>query len=159
MYRPQNVYKSPEGCEEQSCIYSFDLTNTPVLAGTLQPLQTAYRIPLELDKDGDFYLRAISTTDPSARIEIRLEDPKRNPLSDSEYPRQQMNLQPPEVYSWTQGIGIVALDSDDYGVYCQAGSRLLLYIYNNSGANPQTMAGLVINLWGVKRYSNERCAA
>ena len=158
-YRPQNVYKSPKGCEDQSCPYSFDLTNTPVLAGTLQPLQTAYRIPLELDKDADYYLRGISSTDPAGALEIRLEDPKGNPLSDSENPRQQTNLQPPEVYSFTQGLGIVALDSDDYGVYCPAGSRLLLYVYNNSGANPAVMTGIVVNLWGIKRYSGERCAA
>ena len=61
MYRPQFAFKSPIGCEEQRCVYSFDFTNTPVLTTTLAAGANIDRIPLRLDKDADFYLRGINT--------------------------------------------------------------------------------------------------
>lgn len=164
-YRPQFAFKSPLKCDEQRCIYSFDFTNTPWLATTIAAGDIISRIPLELDKDADFYLRAISTLSVTgAGLEIRLEDPKGHPLSDIDNLVETQNFQYPELYSEMFGAGIVALDNaDDYGVFCQQGSRLFLHLYNNGpapiilGANGNPP--LVVNLYGVKRYSGDRCAA
>jgi hypothetical protein len=156
MYRPQFAFKSPVNCEEQRCAYSFDQTNTPRLASILTPGSEILYIPLELDKDADFYLRGIQTT-AQAALEFRLEDPKGNPLCDTGNVLQESNFQYPGVYSQTNGAGIVTLDNaDDYGVFCQAGSRLYLHLFNNGIAN---VGGLVVTLHGIKRYSGERCAA
>lgn len=164
MYRPQFAFKSPADCEEQRCVYSFDLTNTPWLATTLAAGDNISRIPLLLDKDADFYLRGISTPDVGGSdnnlpgLEFRLEDPKGHPLSDIENLAVEINYQYAALYSATDGAGIVVQDADDWGVFCQAGSRLYLYLLNNS-ANPIALTTFVVNLHGVKRYSGERCAA
>jgi len=163
MYRPQFPYTTPPKCEDTRCVYSFDLTNTPWLNTTLAAGANIPKIPLQLDKDADFFLRGISTTDVGAAsllpgLEFRLEDPKGNPLSDLENAAVEINYQFAGLYSATDGAGIVTLDSDDWGVFCQQGSRLYLYLLNNSTA-PIVLAGFVINLHGVKRYSGERCAA
>lgn len=160
-YGPQFAYKSPADCEEQRCVFSFDHTNTPWLATTIAAGAQIPRIPLLLDRDADFYLRGIQMTDfdnPDG-LEIRLEDPKGNPLSDRESQLEEMNFQYPALYCAMSGAGIVPLDNaDDYGVFCQSGSRLYLHLFNN-GANNVTLTGMVITLHGVKRYSGERCAA
>lgn len=168
MYRPQFAFKSPAGCEEQRCVYSFDLTNTPVLATTLAAGATISRIPLVLDKDADFYLRGVNTMPiPSGPVvilsgvglEIRLEDPMGHALSDRENLLQEADYQYPELYSEMNGAGIVPLDNcDDYGVYCQAASRLYLHLFNNGTASIN-LALFILNLHGIKRYSGERCAA
>jgi hypothetical protein len=157
-YRPQFPYKlAPEGCTDQRCVYSFDYHNTPRLAMVIPAGDQFLRIPLQLDKDADFFLRGFVTSS-IAGIEIRLEDPRGHALSDIENLDEEMNFQYPGLYSQSSGAGIVALDSDDYGVYCVAGSRLYLHIFNTSTVNV-LLTPLVINLHGVKRYSGERCAA
>jgi hypothetical protein len=167
MYRPQFAFKSPADCEEQRCVYSFDFTNIPWLATNLAAGANIQRIPLLLDKDADFYLRGISTMplpSPGPQfqgdgLEFRLEDPKGHALSDTENRIEESNYQYPELYSEMDGAGIVTLDNcDDYGVYCQAGSRLYLYLLNNSTA-AIALNVFVLNLHGIKRYSGERCAA
>lgn len=160
-YRPQFAFKSPADCEEQRCVYSFDQTNTPVFLGNIQPGDSISRIPLPLDKDADFYLRGISTSDivPSG-LEIRIEDPKGHPLSDVDNLDDTINYDFLPLYSATDGAGIVALDNaDDYGVYCQQGTRLYLHLFNNTTNVAYALSFLVLNLHGVKRYSGDRCAA
>jgi hypothetical protein len=168
MYRPQFAFKSPADCEEQRCVYSFDFTNTPLLAVTIAAGASISRIPLLLDKDADFYLRGIDTMPlPSGPLiilmgqglEIRLEDPVGHALSDRENALEVIDYQYMELYSEMNGAGIVPLDNcDDYGVYCQAGSRLYLHLFNNSAANINLNL-FILNLHGIKRYSGERCAA
>jgi hypothetical protein len=167
MYRPQFAFKSPADCEEQRCVYSFDFTNTPWLATTIAAGATISRIPLLLDKDADFYLRGVNTMPlPSGvgiasgqGLEIRLEDPLGHALSDRENALEVINYQYMELYSEMAGAGIVPLDNcDDYGVYCQAGSRLYLHLFNNS-VNAIDLNLFILNLHGIKRYSGDRCAA
>ena len=167
MYRPQFAFKSPSGCEEQRCVYSFDFTNTPVLTTTLAAGANIDRIPLRLDTDADFYLRGINTMplpSPGPTIlgdglEFRLEDPMGHALCDRENLLQEADYQYPELYSEMDGAGIVPLDNcDEYGVYCQAGSRLYLHLLNNSTA-AIALNVFILNLHGIKRYSGERCAA
>ena len=163
MYRPQFAFKSPVNCEEQRCPYSFDRTNTPWFTTTLAAGNNIPRIPLVLDKDADFYLRGIATPNFGIAanlpgLEFRLEDQNGHPLSDSENLVEEINYQYAGLYSATDGAGIVVQDCDDWGVFCAQGSRLFLYLYNNS-ANPIALATLIFNLHGVKRYTGERCAA
>ncbi len=161
MYRPQFPYATPPKCEDQRCVYSYDQTNTPVLTGTLAAGSDKSRIPLLLDRDADFFLRGISTTDVGgnplgALLTLRLEDPSGNPLSDSENSLQITNYQITALYSATDGAGIVALDSDEWGVFCQQGSRLYLYLYN-AGVGTFDLTNLVVNLHGIKRYTGDSC--
>lgn len=158
-YRPQFPYKSPPKCEDQRCPYSFDSSNTPVLANVaLAGGAQAQRIPLQLDKDADFYLRGIQVFAPLfSALEFRLEDPRGNPLSDTENASDTINFQYNALYGETDGAGIVALDSDDYGIYCDAGSRLCLYVLNN-GTAPVNLTLFVVSLDGIKRYTGDRCA-
>jgi hypothetical protein len=117
------------------------------------------RIPLELDHDADFYLRGIQTGGTIQGLQFRLEDPKGHPLCDTENSLQEMNYQFPGLYSEMDGAGIVTLDNaDDYGLYCQAGSRMYLYVLNG-GATIINLAQFILTLHGVKRYSGDRCAA
>ena len=159
-YHPQFAFKSPVDCEEQRCVYSFDATNTPWLATALAAGNNIPRIPLLLDKDADFYLRGIQARQYNgSALEFRLEDPLGHPLSDRENLVLETDYQYPGLYSEMDGAGIVTLDNaDDYGVFCQAGSRLYLYLLNNS-TGAIALTGFVLNLHGIKRYSGERCAA
>jgi hypothetical protein len=154
VYRPQFPYITPKGCTDQRCTYSFDFTNTPFLNAVIPSLSSIDRIPLPLDKDADFYLRGISTLSQpqgTAELMFRLEDPSGHPLNDTDNVLQTTNYVFPSLYSQTDGAGIVALDSDDWGIYCQAGSRLYLWLWNNGGASfDLTLA--CFNLHGVKRY-------
>lgn len=160
MYRPQNVFQEPANCEVQRCVYSFDSTNTPNLANTaLAAGAVISRIPLQLDKDADFYLRAIQTPDDNNGLEFRIEDMKGHALSDKDNAEELRNYQYPALYSAMDGAGITALDNaDDYGVFCQQGSRLTLWIFNN-GPAAINLTTWVINLHGVKRYTGGTCQA
>lgn len=154
-YRPQFAYpvaNSP--CEDQRCSYSFDASNTPALAGTLAAGFSLSKIPLLMDTDAPFYLRGFVV--PVTALQFRLEDANDNPLSDQGNSLQGTNFQFPALYSETDGAGIVALDSDDWGMYLPAGGAPLLYVYNPTAA-PVSLAGVFINLHGVKRYPGANC--
>jgi hypothetical protein len=157
MYTPQNVFSEPRNCDVQRCVYSFDRTNTPWLTTTLAAGANISRIPLQLDKDADFFLRAIQTTDNGVGLEFRLEDMKGHPLSDKDNVVTLTNYEYPALYSAMDGAGITTVDNaDDYGVFCQQGSRLTLWLLNN-GPNPINLTALVVNLHGVKRYTSGTC--
>lgn len=160
MYRPQFAYPTPEGCEDQRCHYSFDGSNTPSLVGNLGAGLSTPKIPLLLDSDADFFLRAIQLQ-PGLGLQIRLEDGDGNPLSDSGNIAvaagiQKQNYVDPALYGEPDGAGIVALESDEQGVYFRRAGGLSLYVTNPTAA-PISLANIVVNLHGVKRYSGEKC--
>ena len=155
MYRPQFVYPAPPApCEDQPCQYSYDSTNCPVFAGTLQPGQQTSRIPLPLDEDAAFYLRGIST---NGLASIRIEDCNGNALSDSENAQNSSNFAHPYKYADTLGAGFVALESGNDDIFCPAGGNLLVYLYNGT-AGILYLNTCALNLFGVKRYYGEGCA-
>lgn len=168
MYRPQFAYSTPKGTEDHRCHYSFDASNLPVLTGLLAAGASTGRIPLLLDSDADFFLRAIQIQDRvlpllllSSGLRIRIEDCYGNPLSDSEnlpaaVGTQRDNYESPALYGETDGAGIAALETDEQGVYCPSGGRLTLYVFNPTAA-PVALSAIVLNLHGVKRYSGEKC--
>lgn len=155
MYRPQFVYPLPPApCEDQACMYSFDQTNLPVFSGTLAAGAQTGRLPLKLDKDADFYLRAIHS---KGAISFRLEDTDGNALSDSENAANGTNFELPNEYSNTAGAGGVALESGAGGIFGPAGGNYVVYLYN-AGTTTIDLTTCALNLVGVKRYDKEVCA-
>lgn len=155
MYRPQFAYPLPPApCEDQTCMYSFDATNLPVFTGTLAAGAQTGRVPLKLDKDADFYLRAIRS---QGLVSFRLEDTGANPLSDSENANNPTNFELPNQYSRTMGAGLVALESGADGIFGPAGGNFVVLLYNATAATI-TLSTCALNLVGVKRYRGERCA-
>jgi hypothetical protein len=169
MYRPQFAYRTPKDAEDHRCHFSFDATNTPFLVGNLGAGLATGRIPLLMDSDADFFLRAIQIQDrslifpfPSSGFQVRLEDCYGNPLSDSGNSpvvagTQRDNYVAPALFGEPDGAGLVALESDEQGVYCPRSAGLSLYVLNPTAA-PISLANIIINLHGVKRYSGEKCA-
>jgi len=155
MYRPQFSYPLPDApCSDQACLYSFDQTNLPVFLGTLAAGARTGRIPLKLDKDADFYLRAIRS---QGAISFRLEDTDGNPLSDSENATEGTNYELPNEYSRTLGAGFVALESGAGGVFGPAGGNFVVYLFNTTAVTIN-LTTCALTLVGVKRYNSEVCA-
>jgi len=162
-YRPQFPYRpAPTGCEDQRCQFSFDSTNTPFLTQTLASGSQIQRIPLNFDRDSEFFVRGISTPSPgdggttAGLLQFRLQDQKGNPLSDVDNSQVTTNFVFPNLYSATMGAGIVALDSDDDGVYVPRGGVWYLYLYNG-GSGDFDLTTFVLNIHGVKRYTKGKC--
>jgi len=150
MYRPQFAYPpSPAQCKDQSCVYSFDATNTPYLASIAAHDPGTNQIPLQLDQDADFIIRAIRI--PQTSLRVLLEDCFLHAIVDSNPNNQCLN---PRFWAETDGAGFVALESDNWGIWCPAGGILIAYVQNPTAA---PITGMVINLAGVKRYSGVRC--
>jgi hypothetical protein len=155
MYRPQNACQLPEPpCEDQACMYSFDQTNLPVFLGTLAAGAQIGHIPLRVDKDADFYLRAI---DSQGTVSFRLEDGDGNALSDWLNARNSTNYELPNEFSNTAGAGLVALEGGAGGVFVRAGGNFILHLFN-AGATTIELSTCALNLAGVKRYSEEVCS-
>lgn len=159
MYRPQFAYSTPEGCEDQRCHYSFDASNTPFLVGALAAGRFLSKIPLPMDSDADFYLRGFQLE--ASGLTLRLEDCYGNPLSDSgnlipAAGTQFNDFEAPALYGESDGAGVVALESDEWGVFCPRGGVLCLYLFNATAA-PINLSSIIVNLHGVKRYSGEKC--
>ena len=155
MYAPQFAYPAAPGkCDDQRFSYSYDATNLPAFTGTLAAGQQTGRIPLSLDKDADFYLRAINIQGAAS---VRLEDPDNNPLSDSDNRLQAANFMLPAEYGDSSGAGVVALDAGAGGVYGPAGGNFMLLVAN-LGSTPIELSTCAITLHGVKRYTEKGCA-
>jgi hypothetical protein len=154
MYRPQFVYPDEsKGCKNQRCIYSFDASNTPAWNGNIGAGAILQKIPLLLDQDADFFLRGIEVY--GTLLSVGLEDAHGNSLLDPTLPGLPPTLVP-ALWSSTGGAGLVALESDNWGIFCPAGGVLKAYIQNTTAA-PISGTGLCINLHGIKRYSEDRC--
>jgi hypothetical protein len=136
-------------------MYSFDSTNLPALTGTLLAGAELRHIPLRLDKDADFYLRAFDT---QGAVSIRIEDADGNALSDFGYSQQSNNYELPPEYSGTAGAGFVALESGVGGVFGPAGGIYILHLYNATAATIN-LTTCVLSLMGVKRYHEGVCKA
>jgi hypothetical protein len=150
MYRPQFPYPDVElPCEAQRSMYSFDSTNTPVMTGTLASGATTGRIPLHLDVDAEFWLRAITTW---GGVSLRLEDSDSNPLSDDGNAVESTNYQTPGQYSNSQGAGVVVMEAGDMGILGAAGGNICVFLYNGTSSSID-LTSCAINLHGIKIYS------
>ena len=170
MYRPQFVYPDAYGviipakdgkpayfCQDKRCTYSFDYTNTPSLS-VVNNNVVNLKIPLILDQDADFFLRAFQVNYSTVGgvgtqlVQVGLLDCFNNQILDPLVAGNPPVLYP---YLWSESAtgGIVTLDSDAWGIYCPAGGALGAYVNNQSGAT----ASVIINLHGVKRYRGAQC--
>ena len=152
MYRPQFPYPpTPANCQDQRCTYSFDGSNTPLLSGTLAAGGQTGRIPLLLDRDADFLIRGIQVS--ATTLAVGIEDAAGHQIV---FPTS-LGLPPTLVSAlWAQCDGgpYVALDSDNWGIYCRAGAALKAYVQNPTTG---TVAFPVITLHGIKRFKGARC--
>lgn len=143
-YRPQYAYPpSPRGTEGETFHYSFDATNTPVLALTLAAGAQANDIMLPLDPDAPFVCRGIRIALGTAGsvLEVKLKTPNGDYLETAFVPASR----------WAFGGGlavagnlIVALEPE---VWCQAGSAWSLYLFNPTSGNVTPPA---ITMFGIK---------
>ncbi len=156
MYRPQFAFRKPVGsCEEHRCHFSYDASNTPALVSVAAGANLT-KIPLRMDQDAPFYLRAIQAT-PSG-LQIRLEDCFDNPLLGKPVVADALTgdvVVNPSFWCETDGGVVVPLESDDWGVFCPAGGVLLLYVVNPTAAPITTF---VLTLHGVKWYQEGSCS-
>lgn len=149
-YRPQFAYPAPpNSCRDQNCMYSFDGSNTPSFISVAANDPGTNKIPLILDQDADFLIRAIRITPSSLRVV--LEDCFLHILVNQDPANECLN---PQFWSQSDGAGLVALESDNWGIWCPAGGVLIAYVQNPTNA---PITGLVINVQGVKRYNGVRC--
>ena len=147
MYRPQFAYGAPgDRCDGQRCTYSFDGSNTPALVSVAAGALLT-KIPLQMDQDAPFLLRAIQV--PNTGLRIRIEDCFDNPLLTDQTTTN------PALFAESDGAGVVPMDSDDWGIYCPAGATLLLYVYNPTAL---AITGFVLNLHGEKWYPEGSCS-
>src|SRR5208337_4128525 len=109
MYRPQFVFPpAGKGCRDVKCHYSFDFTNSPALGSIPDNNSVNQKIPLILDQDADFFLRAIQVypdgnVGPTADLQIGLLDCFNNQLLDPLVPGN-----PPVLYPylcWSSSTG------------------------------------------------------
>jgi hypothetical protein len=150
MYRPQFAYPQPPStCRDQNCFYSFDGSNTPSFVSVQANDPGTNKIPLTLDQDADFIIRAIRI--PQTSLRVVLEDCFLHQLIDQNPANECLN---PRFWSESDGAGLVVLESDNWGIWCPAGGSLVAYVQNPTNA---PITGLVINIQGVKRYSGVRC--
>ena len=148
-YRPQFAYPlSPAKCQDQPCVYSFDSTNTPSFSSVAANDPGTNKIPLQLDQDADFIIRAIRI--PPTSLRVVLEDCYLHAIVDQNPQNQCLN---PQFWAETDGAGFVALENDNWGIYCPAGGILIAYVQNPTNA---PVTGLAINLSGIKRYTGAR---
>jgi len=154
MYRPQYAFPAPlSDCLDQRFHYAYDASNTPTLAqGSLAAGGHTGRIPLQMDQDAPFYLLAIQQQ--ASGLQLRLESPYADPLSDSGNTIESTNYVFSALYSETDGAAVVTIDGDavpEGGIYCPRGGVLNLYINNPSGA-PINLNTILLTLHGKKRY-------
>lgn len=159
MYRPQFVYPpAPADCWDQRFHYAYDATNTPFLnSGTLAAGAHTGRIPLQMDQDAPFLFLAVQQW--ASFLQLRLETPYGDPLSDSGNRIETTNYCFVELFDETDGGPLVTLEGDTTGaggIWCPRGGVLNLYL-NNPTAAPVNMNTVRLVLHGKKRYSKEFC--
>lgn len=152
-YCPQYAYPpSPRGTEGETFHYSFDGTNTPVLALTLAAGAQANDIMLPLDPDAPFVCRGIRIALGTAEsvCDVKLKTPSGDYLETAFVPSSR----------WAFGGGapvlgnlVVALEAE---VWCAAGGVWTLYLYNPAGA---PVAPPAITFFGIKERFCQRRAA
>jgi len=103
-----------ESTVTEDFVYSFDASNTPVLAQTLLPGQSALGVPLLLESDAVYEIRAIEITDPTGLALIRLRDGFGNYLEDD----------------WTPSAAFAGVVTQEPALVSPAGAALLLDLRN-----------------------------
>src|ERR1039458_195113 len=137
-YRPQFAYAPIPDCDEQRCSYSFDPSNLPAIAGvTLAAGALSGRIPLKFDLDADFYVRALSNTNPGLSMRIEGSGPG-DPWSDNEndtslFPGANFVrlAQYSDIGLTKSRFGLCTLESGLRGIFIPGGGTISLFLFNH----------------------------
>lgn len=147
-YRPQMAFASAEGFEDRTFHYTFDGTNTPQLNGNLAANARIMNIPLSMQPDAPFLLRAIkvqATAGEGSVLDIWLKDPFGNLLSDNP-----VAIDDYVAPSGRQIAGTVAVVFEP-GIRCPLGTVFWVYEIQNRTSAPVALPKLMFQ--GYKRYS------
>jgi hypothetical protein len=147
-YRPQYAYPlTPAGFEDETFDYSFDQTNTPVLALPLLAGAEANDIMLPMQADAPFIARGLlivnTTTGGGSPLNIRLKTPHGDYLATSPVPSAR----------WANG-SVRAVSTGkaktpfEPEIKCPAGSVWTLYLQNPTTG---TVTPPSVTLYGIKR--------
>jgi hypothetical protein len=120
-YRDQYDFCTPEGFEDEDFEYVFNFQNTPALAAPIAPGQTSLNIPLQLQSDAPYMIRAIQVANPQSVLSIRFRDAFEQFLSD--------DFVPSWCYASTQGDNGAVQEPE---LPCPAGSVILVDLKNVS---------------------------
>jgi hypothetical protein len=152
MYRPEFAYlPAPPNTLDQACLYSWDGSNTPSFVSPIPNGALIQKIPLRFDQDSDFFIRGLEIIGNG--LLVGLEDTNGAPLVQPLAPGLDPTMLAP-LWAETDLAGETAVESDNWGIYCPAGSALYAYVQNATG-NQQN--GPIITVYGVKRYLGVPC--
>lgn len=117
MFRPQfPCPPAPKGFVWQPCVYEFDVTNTPAFRLSLAANQETGWIPMKLDSDAPFVLKAIKIS--RSGFNVILKDPHENELmNDYLDPVEFANNVPP--FTILEGPGIECPSGSTFRVKLQ----------------------------------------
>jgi hypothetical protein len=147
-YRPQMAFACPPGFTDRSFHYTFDSTNVPQLKGNLAANANIMNIPLAMQPDAPFLLRAIKvqlTAGAGSTLNIWFKDPYGNELSDAPVPIDQYAAP-----SGGQVPGTVAVVFEP-GFRCPLGT--VFWVYQILNPTSGSVALPKIMFQGYKRYS------
>lgn len=145
IYRPQYAFsRRPAGFEDEAFHYSFDSSNVPVLGTTIAAGANVQNIPLQLQNDAEFILRAVKiqlATAPS-NLYATIRDPFGNFVSAVPLPLD----------NYLTGAGAALIGRMEVPfeseIHCPLGGFFQLFLYNlttGSVLPPQ------VTLYGVNR--------
>ena len=163
MFRPQFAYSTPDGCDDQDFVYTFDGSNTPQLFTDISG-KTISNIPLLLQRDAPFYWRGIklatlvSTSGPNGsaggitsysfpNVNVKFQDPYLNDLSDGLVPATQYAF-PQNPLNFNNSLLTGPPYVLDPEIYCPAGGYILFFLQAPVLSSPTLLS---VTLYGVKR--------
>ena len=148
MYRPQFAYATPQGYTDQDFTYSFDFSNTTLLATPITGAPIVVQnVILPLQPDEVFLWRGwkvISLTIGPMPFWIQFRDPSGNYLSPCPVPIAHIAL-PSGTQGW--GFALVPIEPE---IACPAGSNVLVNIQAPTAFAPPIDLPRIA-LFGVKR--------
>lgn len=163
IYRPQFASSTPAGCRDIPFVYTFDSSNTPVLASDINGKTLPY-IQLPLESDAPFIWRGIkagplrtivagvTTVYALANYLLRFRDCYENDMTDNYVPATKYGapMNPMVINSGELTGPPVPLDAE---VYCPAGGvvQAFLQVGTLTSGGGQSYS-TSFSLFGVKRY-------
>jgi hypothetical protein len=146
-YRPQYAYPpTPAGFEDETFDYSFDQTNTPVLALPILAGGQANDIMLPLQADAPFIARGIlilNTAGGGSPLNMRLKTPHGDYIATSPVPSARWANG--SIRATSTGKVKIPLEPE---IECPAGSVWTFYLQNPTLGS---LAPPTITLYGIKR--------
>jgi hypothetical protein len=159
IYRPQFAFVTPRGFRDEQFHYSFDSTNVAALGSPIAAGQLVENIPLQMQNDAEFILRAVKvqgsgseregfTSTAVPNLAIQFKNPYSDFLSATFLPLSTCFTGAGEA---VVGRVFVPLESE---IICPRSGFLQVNLYNPTAGSLLPPA---FTFYGVKRY--QECAA